>query len=128
LGAFLIQGESMNPKEFDWREDQQVTVTNPTAADFLFQGVNKKFVVKAGQTVKLNGYVAMLFVYKLAIQMAQNDGQFINFIDEDFRKKYYDKLVVGVDEDVQIVDVQPINEAPMALNTGSGKRGRPASS
>ena len=97
----------MSPKEFNWKEDQQVTVVNPTKDDFKFQVHSKEYAVGAGQTAKMPGYIAWMYVYKLATKMATINGDFIRWNEEGFRNKYYDKLVVGIDDIIQMVEVQP---------------------
>lgn len=97
----------MNPKEFDWSEDQPVTVINPTGQDYQFQVHSKPYIVKAGQTVKMPGFMAWLFVYGLASQMAQDAGEFLHWNEEGFRKKFYDKLVVGTDQILAPIVTEP---------------------
>lgn len=97
----------MKPKEFSWDESQQVTVKNPTEQDFKFKTHSKEYMVKAGQTVKMPGFIAWKYVYSLGCKMAQDAGDFIHWNEEGFRQKYYDKLVVGADTLIQEVVVQP---------------------
>lgn len=97
----------MNPGEFSWKEDQQVTVTNPTATDYHFKVHNKEYVLGAGKSAKMPGYIAWVYVYGLSTQLVQADGKFNRWNEEEFRKEYYEKLVVGVDE-----IMQPVQEAP----------------
>lgn len=97
----------MNPKEFSWGEDQQVTVTNPTKADYHFKVHSKDYVVDAGATVKMPGFMAWVYVYGLSSQMAQADKEFMHWNEEGFRKQYYEKLVAGADDLVQAVEKQP---------------------
>lgn len=105
---FYLKGESMNPKEFKWSEDQQVTVVNPTKDDFKFQVHSKEYVVEAGRMAKMPGYIAWMYVYKLATKMATEAGDFIRWNEEGFRDTYYDKLVAGTDDLIQKVEVQPV--------------------
>lgn len=97
----------MNPKEFDWSEDQQVTVVNPTKSDFKFQVHSKEYMVGAGRMAKMPGYIAWMYVYKLATKMAIDAGDFLHWNEEGFRKTYYDKLIAGTDEVVKMVAVEP---------------------
>lgn len=101
----------MNPKEFGWKEDQQITVTNPTKSDFKFQVHSKSYAVKAGQTAKMPGYIAWMYVYKLATQMAQDNKDFMHWNEEGFRQRYYDKIVVGADDVIQTLEPEPQVEA-----------------
>lgn len=106
----------MNPKEFDWAEDQQVTVINPTKDDYRFKVHNKDYMVKAGQKAKMPGYIAWVYVYGLASIMAQNTNvqkiesgkvsDFQHWNEEGFRKTYFDKLVMEREEVVQTVEVE----------------------
>lgn len=98
----------MNPKEFPWKADQQVTIKNPTGEDFKFQVNSKWYVVRAGQNARMPGYIAWMYCYKLANRMAIDNKEFIHWNEEGFRKKYYDQLVIAVDDTVQtITPVEP---------------------
>ena len=97
----------MNPKEFSWSADQQVTVVNPTKSDFKFMVHSKEYVVGAGRMAKMPGYIAWVYVNKLATKQATEKGDFIRWNEEGFRKTYYDKLFVGADDIVQTVEIEP---------------------
>lgn len=97
----------MNPDEFSWTEDQQITVINPTPESFTFQVHSKQYELGAGKTAKMPGYIAWVYVYNQAVRQAQADGKFNRWNEEDFRPTYYDKFVVGVDDIVQTVQVEP---------------------
>lgn len=97
----------MNPKEFDWDESQQVTVTNPTKSDYPFKVHSKDYLVGAGETAKMPGFIAWVYVYGLATQMAQANNEFFKWNEEGFRKKYYDKIVVDTEATVHAVVEQP---------------------
>lgn len=125
----------MNPKEFSWTEDQQVTVTNPTSEDFKFKVHSKDYMLAAGRTAKMPGFIAWLYVYEQAVKMAQADKVFPSWNEEGFRNKYYDKFVIGVDDLVQMIDEEPeptVNtfdspKQPESLSHPEApKRGRPA--
>ena len=128
----------MNPKEFSWTEDQQVTVTNPTDKDFTWQVHGKSYQLGAGKTAKMPGFIAWLYVYNQSIMAAQKDGEFTRWNEEGFRNKYYEKFFVGADELIQVVESEPEPEVHTFgddLEPGTGanydpepkaKRGRPA--
>lgn len=97
----------MNPKDFGWSEDQQVTVTNPTSEKLQFKVHSKDYEIPAGRTLKMPGYIAWVAVYNLAVRMAQADGKFDEWNDEPVRKGYYEKFVVGMDNLVQEVELEP---------------------
>lgn len=119
----------MNPKEFKWSEDQQVTVVNPTKDDFKFMVHSKEYVIGAGRTAKMPGYIAWMYVYKLATKMAINAGDFNRWNEEGFRNKYYDKLVAGTDEVVQTVELDPVvetfDEEPVESNATESSNIKP---
>lgn len=96
----------MDPKEFNWTEDQQVTVTNPTADVYNFQVHGKAYQLGSGKTAKMAGYIAWVYVYGMAGKLCQEAGEWARWNEENFRKEYYDKVVVGADETVQTVEVQ----------------------
>lgn len=97
----------MDPKEFGWEADQQVTVTNPTAEDFVFKVHAKEYKVGSGQTVKMPGYIAWVYAYHLASKLVQADGLFNRWNEEGFRKTYYAQLVIGAEDVVQAVQPEP---------------------
>jgi hypothetical protein len=97
----------MKPNEFDWEESQRVTVTNPTKKDYVFKVHSKDYKVEAGETYGLPGFIAWVYVYGLATQMAQADGKWAHWNEEGFRKQYYDKIVVGTDAVIEKVPVAP---------------------
>jgi hypothetical protein len=98
----------MNPKEFGWSEDQQVTVKNPTDVDFAFKVHNKDYVVPAQKTVKMPGYIAWVYVYHISVNDSQVHGDFHRWNEEGFRNTYFSKFVVGTDSLVQTVEeVEP---------------------
>lgn len=97
----------MNPKDFNWSSDQQVTVVNPTKDSFNFMVHNKEYTVGTGRTAKMPGYIAWVYVHKLATKMAVDDGNFDRWNEEGYRQEYYDKLVAGTDDIIQTVEVQP---------------------
>lgn len=114
----------MSPKEFDWSEDQQVTVTNPTKDDYTFKVHSKDYKVEAGATYKFPGFIAWVYVYGLATQMAQADKNWIHWNEEGFRKQYYDKIVVGADGVVEKVEPEPLVEkieAPVEPKANNGR-------
>lgn len=97
----------MNPLDFDWKEDQQVTVTNPTADSYKFKVHNKDYELPSGATAKMPGYIAWIYVYGLASKLCQEDNNFNRWNEEGYRKEYYSKLVVGVDNLVQTIEFEP---------------------
>jgi hypothetical protein len=97
----------MNPKEFGWDESQQVTVTNPTGKDYRFKVHNKDYEVKAGQTVKMPGFIAWVYVYGLSTQIAQDENKFSHWNEEGFRQQYYTRLTQDVDNVIQVVETEP---------------------
>lgn len=125
----------MNPKDFKWTEDQPVTVTNPTSEDFTWKVYGKDYMVQAGKTAKMAGFIAWLYVYNQAVKAAQADDKFAQWNDEGFRSEYYDRFVVGVDELVQVIEAEPQPEVTVFAEAEQGnttnyvpeapKRGRP---
>lgn len=102
----------MNPQDFSWTEDQQVTVINPTSESYKFKVHSKEYELGAGKTAKMPGYIAWVYVYGLASQLAQAAGEFNRWNEEGFRQTYYEKVTSGVEPVVQPVDVeeQPLVE------------------
>lgn len=121
----------MNPKDFSWTEEQSVTVTNPTEKDYTFMVHSKPYVVKAGQTARMPGYIAWVYTYGLATQMSQADKTWGRWNEEGFRNKYYDRIVVGADNVVEFVAPEPeveVETFPEGKAPKEVKRGRPAKS
>ena len=123
LSPILIDKLGMNPKEFGWAEDQQVTVKNPTQKDFTFKVHNKEYTVPAGKTVKMPGYIAWVYVYHISAQEAQNTNisvddnknktsDFSRWNEEGFRQKYFTKFVSGTDSLIQTIEeIEPEDAA-----------------
>jgi hypothetical protein len=109
----------MNPKEFDWDESQQVTVTNPTKENYSFKVHSKDYEVGAGETVKMPGFIAWVYVYGLATQMAQADNNWIHWNEEGFRQQYYEKITVRADAVIETVVPEPKVEPVVPENTES---------
>lgn len=123
----------MNPKDFSWAEDQQVTVTNPTSEDFKFKVHGKDYMLSAGKTAKMPGFIAWKYVYDQSVKAAQADGKFTSWNDEGFKQTYFEKFVAGVDELVQIVEEEPEPDVhtfeepePDVSEPPKAHRGRPA--
>lgn len=53
------------------------------------------------------GYIAWLYVYGLATQLAQADGTWYRWNEEEFRQEYYQKLIAGVAPIVETIEVEP---------------------
>lgn len=99
----------MNPKDFDWGTDQQVTVQNPTSKTHSFQVHSKFYEVGPNETVRMPGFMAWVFVYTLALELAQKAGEYENkWNDITVRQKYYNKVIVGADELIQ--KIEPVEE------------------
>lgn len=125
----------MNPDRFSWTEDQQVTVTNPTGEDFRWKVHGKEYMLGAGKSAKMPGFIAWLYVYNQALKAAQEDGMFNRWNDEGFQEMYYERFVAGVDEIMQIVESEPepevtvfgdATDTPPVTESEAPRRGRPA--
>lgn len=98
----------MNPDDFPWKEEQQITVTNPTSEVYRFMVHGKAYEVGAGKTVKMPGYIAWLYVYGQAVRAMQADDQFTRLNEEGFKQTYFERFVAGVDSVIQQVEeVEP---------------------
>lgn len=96
----------------------------------------KSYMLPAGKTAKMPGFIAWLYVYGQAVLAAQADDKFSRWNEEGFRDEYYKRFYVGVDELVQIVQAEAEPEVTVFAQPepGSGanyipeapKRGRPA--
>jgi hypothetical protein len=97
----------MNPKEFNWSEDQQVTVTNPTDQPYRFKVHNKDYQLGAHKSAKMPGYIAWVYVYGLASQLAQADDVFARWNEEELRQEYFAKVVKNVEQIVNEIEEEP---------------------
>lgn len=104
----------MDPKEFNWKAEQQVVVTNPTSKNFRFQVHSKWYEVGSAQTVKMPGFIAWSYVYKMAVGMAITDKNFKKWNEDGVHQTYYDKIVVSVEEVIQ--QVSTVEEAVTTFN------------
>lgn len=96
----------MDPKEFPWTEDQQITVINPTAEIYKFKVHNKEYELGPGKSAKMPGYIAWVYVYGLASKLCQDDHEWLRWNEEGFRQEYYEKVYTGADEVIQAVQVE----------------------
>lgn len=107
----------MNPLEFNWTEDQQVTVKNPTEEKFVWKVHGQQYEVEAGAQANMPGYIAWLYVYEQAFKKAQAADKGSRWNEEEFRKEYYESFVVNVQPLVAPVAavepslVQPVDNA-----------------
>jgi hypothetical protein len=129
VGAFSIKAgeKAINPKEFDWAEDQQVTVTNPTSDTYKFKVHSKDYEVGSGETVRMPGYIAWVYVYGLSSQLCQAAGEFNRWNEEGFKQTYYQRLVVGADDVIQQIVKQPSVEKVETEETPEGETEEPES-
>lgn len=108
----------MKPDEFPWSEDQTVTVTNPTAETFKFKVHSKEYKLDAGKSAKMPGYIAWVYVYDMASQLCQADGEYMRWNEEGFRQTYYEKVYSGYDpimEEIAVEEpslVQEVEDTP----------------
>lgn len=99
----------MNPQEFNWTEDQQVTVKNPTKETFKFKVHNKDYELGAGKEAKMPGYIAWVYVYGVASKLAQEADEFHRWNEEGFRQTYFAKAFVSADKLVsEVSEVDPV--------------------
>jgi hypothetical protein len=101
----------MNPQEFPWTADQQVTVKNTTEHDHHFMVHGKSYLVRAHKASRFAGYIAWIYVYEMAVKQAQADGKFESWNDEGFREPYYQKFVQKVDALAEEVPIEEDIEA-----------------
>lgn len=97
----------MNPKDFSWSENQQVTVTNPTDEPFKFKVHNKDYQLGARKTGRMPGFIAWVYCYNMGQQLALADGRFDEWNDVSLRQEYYEKVFVDADELVQTIEEEP---------------------
>jgi hypothetical protein len=114
----------MNPKDFAWTEEQQITVTNPTAETFTWKVHGKEYQLAAGKTAQMPGFIAWLYVYGQSVKAAQADGKFGSWNDEGFKQTYYDRFFVGADELIKVVEEEP--ELVQVIDVGEADPDEPA--
>jgi hypothetical protein len=108
----------MNPKDFPWEADQQVTVTNPTGKPYEFKVHNKDYALGAGETAKMPGYIAWVYVYGLASLLCQEAKEFNRWNEEGFKQTYFEKVVIGADDVIEKIVVEPTVEVE-TVETGT---------
>lgn len=97
----------MNPLEFWWKEDQQVTVINPTDQPYQFKIYGKDYQVGAHKSAKMPGYMAWVYVYGMASQLCQAADKFNRWNEEEFRLEYYQKVVKDVEPLMEEITEEP---------------------
>lgn len=115
----------MKPNDFWWGADQQVTVQNATGELHTFQVHAKTYQLQPGEVAKMPGYMAWVCVYELAAKLAAAAGSYeVKWIDPETRTRYYEKVVVGVDE---LVQFEAQEENPIeSLSTLPAAKAKPA--
>ena len=97
--------------QLDYKETDIVEVINPTTEDFYYTVGNTKsvsngisreqshtvdeYVVKAGETVKLEGFKADLYIKKMVDKMLQDDNKTLSLNVNEIRKPYEEKVYIG---------------------------------
>jgi hypothetical protein len=107
----------MDPTQFPWQEDYQVTVKNPTDKDYTFQVHGKYYKVSKGKAARMAGYIAWIYVYNMACMLAQNDNQFEHWNEEGFRAKYFEKVYLKYDAPVQeTIEEEPVDATSLDVD------------
>ena len=112
----------MNPLDFNWTAEQQVTVINPTDEAYNWKVHGKAYRLDAHKKAKMPGFIAWLYVYGQALNACQKDDKFGSWNDEGFKQTYFERFVDSVDEIVQEVvepepEVNTFQEQPLATVT-----------
>lgn len=103
--------DNERPVQLDYTVTDIVEVINPTTEDFYYtvgrstsvsNGISREqthvvdeYVVPAGQTVKLEGFKADLYIKKIVDKMLQDDGKILSLNVNEVRKPYEDKVYIG---------------------------------
>lgn len=106
-----------------------ITVSNPTTKDFTFlmmiqTGIDRQtarpreehrtFMVPAGSRERFVGSVANLYLDQMSKQIAQDAGTFGDISDWGARAKYYDDLIVSIDDPFHDAAFVSYEEQPKA--------------
>lgn len=118
---------------------KRVTVVNPTQKDFEFQHVlqagidvatgkmkdeARTYRVPAGGKERFPGPVADHYLDQMSKIIAQDDGQIQHMIDWNLRGRYYDQLIVDVED--LINTYQPFESAAYLEKSEEAKAEEPA--
>lgn len=114
----------MNPKDFEWTEEQQVTVTNPTAERFTWQVHGKEYSLEGGQAASMPGYLAWVYVYGQACLAAQAEKMWDQWNDLPIRKEFYARFVAGVQPLMSVTPIEKSLVEPVA-DSSDGEEGSP---
>lgn len=86
---------------------QLVTVLNTKKNDYPFMVEGRHFIIRAGAKEKLPGTVANIYLDQMTRIRAQDDDR-MNFLsDFMLMKRYYDELIVDVENLINEVDLTP---------------------
>jgi len=119
-------------EKYNYDNLKMVTVVNPTSDDFTFditmetsvdisngqmKSETRQYVVKAGDKLRLPGVAANLYLDQMAKKIAQDEDRFSLYPDFAERAKYYDDLIIDVDDLLGVYqtlpqyDEKPVEEA-----------------
>lgn len=105
--------EQQFTEKYNFDNLKMVTVLNPTPNDFTFaitmetsvdisngqmKSETREYVVKAGDKMRLPGVAANLYLDQLSKLMAQEEDRFSLYPDFAERAKYYDDLIIEVED------------------------------
>lgn len=106
----------MKPKDFEWKEEDQVTVINPNDSEYRFKVHNKDYVISAHSKAQMPGYMAWVCVYGMASKAAQVEKEFEHWNEDDVRSKYYSRFVDSYKPVINEVLEEPANEDAISLD------------
>lgn len=100
-------------EKYNFDNLKMVTIVNPTSEDFTFgitmetsvdisngqmKSETKQYVVRAGDKERLPGVAANLYLDQISKKIAQEEDRFALYPDFAERAKYYDDLIVEVED------------------------------
>lgn len=96
--SYGVDIKPVNMKQYEFDNYKTVTVVNPKNEDFNFLVEGKAYSIKAGSKKRFPGYIATLYIRKMAMILAQDEKKIQFITDNTLLETYYKRLIIGVDD------------------------------
>ena len=92
------QPEPVNLSRYRFDNYKMVTVINPRKEDYNFLVEGRPYSIKAGSKKRFPGQIANVYIDHMIKLVAQDEKKIQFLVDPALREKYYQKLIIGVDD------------------------------
>lgn len=93
-----VDQSPVNLKQYEFDNYKTVTVSNPKKERFDFLVEGKPYSIAGGTQKRFPGYIATLYIRKMAMILAQDEKKIQFITDNSLLEKYYKRLIVDVED------------------------------